>query len=110
MSVDFKFKGRHKCRFVVRVPLPKVLLNRPAEHWRERPDLVKKLQQFVDHIESWCFEQCVANFAVAVDQIRTNEFDVHFELEQDADEFADEWSATGVDLLPTAQYVVSWTD
>jgi len=110
MSGNFRYTGRHKCRFVVRVPLPKILLNRPAEHWQERPDLVKQLKEFTDRLEEWCWQHCVANFAVAIDQIRTTEIDVHFELEQDADQFADEWSKTGVDLLASVQYVVSWTD
>jgi len=95
---------------VVRTPLPDILCSRSADQWIERPDLVAILQEFTDTLESWCWEHSEANFAVAIDQIRPREIDVHFELELDADNFAEKWSKTGVDLLPSVQYVVSWTD
>ena len=110
--VNYKFDGQHPMRYAVKLPLPDVLRNRPADHWGERPDLQHKLQAWIESVEAWCWQNAEYNFAVGVDKITAHHMEVHFELELDAVRFNQQQCAgkSTVDFIFRPEYMVSWTN
>ena len=109
---DNKYTGRHPMRYAVKLPLPRVLRNRPIQHWEERPDLQQELQAWIESIETWCWHNADHNFAVGVDKITAHHMEVHFELELDAVRFNQQQCAgkSTVDFIFRPEYMVSWTN
>ena len=102
---------QHLLEYAVRIPLPDTLCNRPLEEWSQRPDLNYLLKQTIDQLESVLYDLCESNFVVAVDEIRQNSIELHFETQEDKARFLAQWPYQYDKVkLKRPQYAVSWLD
>jgi hypothetical protein len=102
---------QHLLKYALKIPLPDTLQNRPLEEWSQRPDLNLMLKETIDQLESVLHDLCESNFVVAVDEIRQNFIELHFENQTDKARFLAQWPYDFEQVkLKRPKYSVSWLE